>query len=101
MQPRPLIQFVFIVAAFTSSCVAADARTGGIDYRPHDDIPRLQYRAERSPDVGPIIDSGRHGDRLYLLNGMGRVTVIERADTGWTASFEFGREGDGPGEDRK
>ena len=100
MQPRPLIQFVLIVTVCTSSCVAADARTGGIDYRPHDAIPRLQYDAEHSPDVGPIIDFARHGGRLYLLNGMGRVTVIERADSGWIKAFEFGREGDGPGEFR-
>jgi hypothetical protein len=100
MRPRPLILFVFAVISFSVSCVAADARTGGIDYRPHDDVLRLQHEAERSPDVGPIIDFARHGDRLYLLNGMGRVTVVERADSAWVTSFEFGREGDGPGEFR-
>jgi hypothetical protein len=97
MQPRPLTLLLAVVAC-APACAAADAGTNGIAYRPADSVPRVQGGAERAPDVGPIIDFAAHSGQLYLLNGLGRVTVVTHTDSGWATAFEFAREGDGPGE---
>ncbi|CAN5742142.1 hypothetical protein BH23GEM10_BH23GEM10_05400 [soil metagenome] len=95
----PLLSVLLLTSFTVAACVAADAPRP-VEYRPAASLERLQHAYVDAPEVGIIRDFDLAGDRLYLLDRMDAVHVLERTRDGWAKVGEWGSRGAGPGEFR-
>lgn len=93
------LPMLLLASLAVAACAAADAPRP-VEYRPDPSIERLQYAYTDAPDIGIIRDFDLADDRLYLLDRLDAVHVLERAGDGWAKVHEWGSRGAGPGEFR-
>ncbi|HSJ32875.1 MAG TPA: hypothetical protein VK933_15650 [Longimicrobiales bacterium] len=83
----------------TVGCGAAGAGAeAGVEYKPGDDVPRLESVALHGDDIGLVRDFEIAGDTVYLLDATGRVAVIQRDAGALRLTGHIARPGPGPGE---
>ena len=82
-----------------AACNTADAdRSEAGAYKPAQDVPRLGGAPLAGDDIGIVRDFDVAGDTIYLLDGTGRIVLVENADAGLRLLSHIGRRGGGPGE---
>ncbi|MGH7446652.1 MAG: hypothetical protein ACREK1_01250 [Longimicrobiales bacterium] len=83
-----------------AGCTAAgaDGPGAGEEYRPPDELVRLQSLPVDRDDIGLVRDFDIAGDTVYLLDSTGRVVVLRQEPSGMHFVHAFGRRGSGPGE---
>lgn len=96
----PAALLTVLLTVLVTACSAADALESVTEYRPDAAIERLQAERIAGLEPGLVRDFDIAGDTLYLLDQLGRVLVLLRANEDWRLEREIGRPGAGPGEFR-